>query len=243
MGFSVVFMSTASEINAESLSRIKSMCWLILQRRNIGLDIGGWPCAVRQIVRRGRLPLEAYSQIVLANDSVFGPLRPLDDIFRLMGARALDMWGITESQERARHVQSYFLVFQGRGVSFLADWLRRYRVVADREELISRYEVGLSLEARRAGLQSEALISSDMLSATTPCEAPQLGLAKSGINPVHAYWRRTLELGAPFIKRDLVVRSESGTGEHLPWRDAIGELMPSYPLSLIEKYLETSRMR
>ena len=240
MGFAVVFMSTAPKMEGASVNRIAPSCWLVLKRKNIGLDIGGWPCAARQIRRVGQLELAKYSQIVFANDSVFGPLKPLESIFRSMEDRTLDIWGITESHERVPHLQSYFLVFQNAGRAFLDNWLRKYQVVADREELIARYEIGLSVAAQRAGLRIGALISASMLVEPMPSETPQVGHAlPHGVNPVHAHWRRTLELGAPFIKRDLIVRSEVRVSEPLPWREAIAKLTPGYPLSLIEGYLET----
>ena len=72
--------------------------------------------------------MEQYDELALINDSVFGPVYPLEPIFNEMGDRDLDFWGITKHGEFKNidgltkngifpeHIQSYFFAFSNRMV-------------------------------------------------------------------------------------------------------------------------------
>jgi lipopolysaccharide biosynthesis protein len=47
------------------------MCGLILRRKNVGYDFGGFKDAIARIPDLGRL-----DSLLLANDSVYGPFHP-----------------------------------------------------------------------------------------------------------------------------------------------------------------------
>ncbi|NLB65390.1 MAG: hypothetical protein GX803_02850 [Lentisphaerae bacterium] len=96
-------------------------------RPNQGFDVGAWREALVQHVGRERL--KEYDELVLFNDSFFGPLYPFADIFNEMAGRGRDFWGLTVHGEtrgtglspyghRPRYLQTYFLVF---GSRLLAD--------------------------------------------------------------------------------------------------------------------------
>lgn len=90
----------------------------IFCRENAGFDAGGFKDALcRSIGWDGVL---GYDELVLANDSVFGPFRPMQGIFSEMDGRAADFWGLAKhgeyrggrEPEFSEHVQSYFLVIR-----------------------------------------------------------------------------------------------------------------------------------
>lgn len=120
----------------------------VVERANRGYDFGAW--------REGLLSVPdwaAFDRVIIANDSVVGPLKPVSQL--LAGASA-DVFGITTSKQSVPHVQSYFMVF-GRAVlrlpSFAAFW-RDMELVDDRAQVIERYELGLGRLVADAGLRA-----------------------------------------------------------------------------------------
>lgn len=249
LGLALVFVTTSERLSPDGLARIAPHCWLVAQRQNQGLDIGGWPCAVRKIEAVTGHALPALSRLVLVNDSVYGPLRSLQGVFDAMAARRLDLWGITDSIERQPHLQSYFLVFEGAGLAFFSRWLARFRFITDREELIGRYEVGLSVAARNAGLRIGALVSIDEICrridrnpASVAPGVHERYMARHGaLNPTHAFWRETLEMGSPFVKRDLL-RDYTRFDDGRPgWQAVLQDQAPDYPQALIAQPQQAPR--
>ena len=244
-GHAIVFITTAPRFEAAALQALAPLCWLVAQRRNIGLDIGGWPCAMRLYERQTRRRLADAARVLITNDSIFGPLQALPPLLEQMSAQGADVWGITESAERALHLQSYFLVFERRGPAFLAGWLRRFRFDPEREALIGRHEVGLSAAARGAGLrlaalQTHAALQSLVDAGTSGASAATLeryARRRGGINPTHYFWRAGLEhFGCPYIKRDLLRDFERFDDGGEPWAQVLARVAPDYPLALIEDY-------
>ena len=99
--------------------------------------------------------LSGYDQVIICNDSFVGPLTPYARILAAMDARDCDFWGMTQTDRRGRHAQSYFVAFRGacvRSAAFAAFW-RAMEPVNDRAEVITRYELGLSRTLQDAGFR------------------------------------------------------------------------------------------
>jgi len=91
----------------------------IVVRENEGFDAWGFKTGIEYI---GWDTIEQYDELVLMNDSVFGPIYPLQSIFDDMAEKELDFWGITKhgrfvktygkgNKEKVlpEHIQSYFI--------------------------------------------------------------------------------------------------------------------------------------
>ena len=88
----------------------------IFFRENVGFDAGGFKDALCNLI--GWETVFSYDELVLINDSMFGPFCPMREIFQGMSRRDVDFWGLTKHAERNRpnenrvqeHIQSFFLV-------------------------------------------------------------------------------------------------------------------------------------
>lgn len=88
----------------------------IIYRENIGFDAGGFKEALCKYI--GWDTVLEYDELVLVNDSFFGPFIPMKDVFSEMGNRNVDFWGLAKHgtyEENGNvkffeHIQSYFLV-------------------------------------------------------------------------------------------------------------------------------------
>lgn len=69
----------------------------VLERENKGFDIGAYRHVFEKHLRWS-LP-EDCSSVVLFNDTVFGPIAPIANMFDEMDAREIDFWGVTAHPE------------------------------------------------------------------------------------------------------------------------------------------------
>ncbi len=85
-------------------------------RENIGYDAGGFKDALCRFIGWERVL--SFDELVLVNDSFFGPFRPMTEVFDEMAKCPADFWGLskhgkytTEDMiEYPEHLQSFFLV-------------------------------------------------------------------------------------------------------------------------------------
>ncbi len=90
----------------------------IFYRENVGLDAGGFKDALCNLI--GWDELRRYDELILANDSFYGPFDDITGIFAEMESRHLDFWGLMQRGAGAygvtgrdpEHILSFFYVFQ-----------------------------------------------------------------------------------------------------------------------------------
>jgi lipopolysaccharide biosynthesis protein len=160
----------------------------VVRRPNIGYDFGSWATAL------DRFPAIATSpHVLLLNDSLVGPFQPIGHLLERFHQSAADVWGMTDTTQFRHHLQSYCLGFKGgtlREPSLSRFW-RAVRVESSREDVIWRYEIGLSQLLDREKFVSDAAI-------------PYWRVVGEKQNPTILGWRRLLDEGFPFVKRQLL---------------------------------------
>ena len=109
-------------LNEESIERLsKYSDYDIYFRDNIGFDAGAWRDVM---LDQGFEKLSEFDEVILFNDSFFGPIYPFKVMFDRMDNEDIDFWGITNHGEapnardlcpygyRPRYIQTYFLAFR-----------------------------------------------------------------------------------------------------------------------------------
>jgi hypothetical protein len=160
----------------------------VLRRPNIGYDFGSWATAL------DRYPdIAEGTHVLMLNDSLAGPFQPIDHLLEQFHLSAADVWGLTDTTQFGHHLQSYCLGFSGRCLleAPLARFWRNIRVEQSREGVIWRNEIGLSRLLDRERFVTEAAI-------------PFWRVVADGQNPTILGWRRLLDTGFPFVKRQLL---------------------------------------
>lgn len=146
---------TVCKLNAESYQALVSQGIEVTQRDNVGYDFVSYSVGLKT------LEIAAYDEIIICNDSVYGPFFELDSVFRYMKNVDCDFWGITESLEISRHIQSYFVVFRATVLS--DDVFRRFwsdvQVLADKNAIIAEYEIGMSQQFLESGFCASSYVS------------------------------------------------------------------------------------
>ena len=223
-GFSVLFVTNAGRLVPESLDALQSLCAGILIRRNKGYDFA----AMREGLRHFGLPRADTQMLLIANDSVYGPLRPLKELFARIDFGRADIWGATESWQARYHLQSYFLVAGPKAFhhpGWAAFWAQ-VRPVASKSWVISRYEVGFTQWMIRAGLTCAAIWPYvELTQAVAPESAAQDGGSGGTGDSMHDPFR--------LARRKSALRIRSAVVSHRPlnptsdlWRQL---LLAGYP--------------
>jgi rhamnosyltransferase len=188
----IVFVSTAQLPEAE-LAKIRPLVEQTLLKENVGLDFAMWQHAFE------RCDLADCDELILVNSSVVGPVFPLAPIVQQMSQDACDFWGMTDNTEFAWHLQSYFLVFKRRVLEsphFAAFW-RNVEPNQSKQQIIERYEVGLSKSLTERGFRGRAFAATQLW--TTGFQRWLMRYRKRS-NTTLWYPLELLNAGMPFVK-------------------------------------------
>lgn len=199
----------------------------LLVRENAGYDFMSWKTGLDHVG-----DWDTYDRLLICNDSVVGPLRPMPEILGVRAPRDVDFWGMTVSRELEPHVQSWFMVFERPVIlsGLLHGFWRAMQPVSDRYVVIRRYEIGLSRLLRTAGLQMgsylrptpwqtvraqaryrHALRARPDLARNVRRAAPsgrlrrwEQRLRRPAWNPGYVFWDAALTGGLPFVKIEIL---------------------------------------
>jgi lipopolysaccharide biosynthesis protein len=258
-GFSTVFISMADRIPEADWQAVRQLAALVVQRPNFGLDFGAWRDLLPEVLRRWSVPRE----LLLANDSILGPIHPLAPAIDAMRAGGDGLFGLTESLQGGPHLQSYMLL--ARGVPAVTDLMRfvqKLHVSHSKWLLVRMGEVRLSRWMRRRGHRVAALFGYDRLVAAMfadPEERRRLqavyrrlenfeqlstdaaitALHRWPLNPTHHLWRvLATRFGYPFLKTELIRRNPAHLLGVTEWQTLVPVDSPC-PLGVIEAHLAT----
>lgn len=190
-----------------------------ISRPNVGYDFCSWRAGIEALD-----PLKDIDELVCVNDSAYGPLfdiTPLLSDDRVAGA---DMWGMVLSEEgtlrRGRracpHVQSWFFAFRTPALMSPAfqDFWNSVEPLDSKDDLIDRYEIGMTEHFRRAGCRVAAIYDARKRGRGTIAETiHNLSLVhpvrsfrylrqsrRDRANPSEVFPERLLDAGVPFVK-------------------------------------------
>lgn len=98
-------------VQADGRKKLEKYTDEICIRENVGYDAGAYRHILIDYLQRDELI--AYDEVVLCNDTFFGPLESFEKIFTGMKERSCDFWGLYGYCNVVfAHIQSYFLVFR-----------------------------------------------------------------------------------------------------------------------------------
>lgn len=191
LNFSIILVST-SRLSAADIARLNSVCDDVIIRDNKGLDFASWSAG---FAKHGSA---IGGRLLLANDSVYGPIGSLGDALERLTRTAADFYGMVESVEIAPHLQSWFVLLQPwvvRAAALKAVLAQPFAAMT-RPQIVRAGEVGLSRQLMAAGFCYEALYRSGGVAGLPP---------RHGANPMLLHWRELLfDVGVPFLKIELL---------------------------------------
>lgn len=228
-GFAVVVLSTA-DLPAAEQAKLRQACAMLIMRENVGLDFGGWIEAFRRFS-----PIEA-ELLLLANDSVYGPLHDLSAFIDRLTSVPADFYGAVESWENGVHLQSWFLLLRPaayRSAAFAE--LMAEPVPADlpKIDIIRRYEMALMVRLAAGGLRHHAAFS--------PAQGGEVA-QRLTYNPSHLLWDVLVTRNRiPFVKIELLRDNPGNIGGLARWPRLVGKA--SAPAAIYAADLATRHAR
>lgn len=109
-------------VEEKGICELKQITNSVRVRENSGYDCGAYKQALIEYI--GWDELKEYDDIILLNDSCFGPIYPMEDVLKKMDNSQYDFWGITEQPvikagnytevKLPHHIQTYFLCISKR---------------------------------------------------------------------------------------------------------------------------------
>lgn len=223
-GYAPILISTARlHLAAETQEIAQAVLW----RSCPGYDFTSWKAAFEYYPS-----LYNARELLLTNDSIFGPMHSLAPLHQRMDTMPCDFWGLVFSREGVPHLQSYYLVFRKNTLcsQALKDFFLSVDTTEDKTEVVSRYELGLTHWLQRYSLRGGAYLAM----------AKEANDGDNG-SPIHIYWRELLrDWGIPFVKRD-VIADKNWWLPNEGWERNVADT--GYPVSLIKEYMQRTANR
>lgn len=201
-------------------AKIESYCKAVYCQRHGKYDFGSWQELINKI---GREKIEAYDELILANDSCYGPLFDLKDLFNEMNSRDCDFWGLSTAYRSHVHLQSYFLVFKRPVIksNLFYDFFNQVKPETKYNDVCANYEDRFTYTLNKAGFRFSSYIEySDVKH-----------------HPYQDVVAAIKERHFPFLKVKFFlggIRDQAGVAD---WRQVINEYT-DYPVKLIEEDLK-----
>lgn len=261
-GFAIVFISMAARIPEEDWQAVRGLCALLIQRENFGRDFGAWHDVMPEVRRRWPHP----DELMLANDSVLGPIHPLAPVIETMRAGGEGLFGLTASLQGGPHLQSYLLLTRGRmAAADLMMFLATLHVSHSKWLLVQMGEIQLGRWMRRRGHRVAAVFGYDRLvqaAVADPAERRRLMRSHAKLrdldrlpahkaeallhdwplNPTQHLWHvLATKFDGPFVKTELVLRNPG----RLPGVDGWPAVVPPdspCPLAMLQAHLEMMKV-
>jgi len=158
------------EIQQSSLNRLYRYADRIYIRENIGFDAGAYKDFFLKVIPK--YEWESYDEIVLMNDTFFGPIIPLEHIWSRFEAETIDFWGITRhpkgeygsGEELYSHIQAYFMVIGKRIIespSFLEFW-ENIPYPQNYQSAVIEFEIQFTNFFEKYGFNSKSLMDASL---------------------------------------------------------------------------------
>lgn len=224
----VVFVSCC-DLQEQELNKLD--CYKIAQIHN-EYDFGSYKRGFNFAKEKNLL--KNCDELIFANDSCYGPFKPLNKIFDKMSEKDCDFWGLTKNRIGFKklkngkvkdvycpHIQSYFVVL--RQNAFLSnefdEFINSVIYQENKNDVVLNYEIGLTKALEKTGFKSDYVVKD---------------FCKSN-NPTVFKWRKLYEKTEfPFVKCS-VLRLKNYLHTTIEgWKDLFNEKQ----IELIEKNLK-----
>lgn len=199
VGFDIIFISTSDTISDVDLDKLSKCCIKIINRENKGYDFYGWKTGLEKYPQ-----YKSHTGLLLANDSVVGPLFDIRDILIRLENCEADIIGMTNCFHFYPHLQSYFLYCK-KTVVLSEEFGRFFQNISVLElkiAIIRKYEVGFS-QFFSKHFRIAALYDLERVLAQVDYHKKPM----KWIEPTFHLWKPLVtDFKFPFLKKGLITR-------------------------------------
>jgi len=196
------------DLGQAARSMLHAACDLLIQRENSGLDVG----AQRAVLETLGSAVEEYDEILLTNDTWYGPIPSFGRVFERMNAQSAHFWGMTAHTAASPHpltrtgsvpyhVQSHWIAIR-RGMTASAAWGRYWEhlpPIRDYRDAVLLHESRFTEHFHALGFTSAAAFDADRY----PSENASLWMPE-----------QLLDDGCPILKRRVLFHPPLALDRH-----------------------------
>lgn len=169
----IIFVSN-SDLSKEELSKLDKYNIDINIRENKGLDAGAFKYVYDKYKREY---LSSFDELILLNDTFFGPFRPFKDIINDMGDRDIDFWGLTANFNSPdgtnhskdgyihSHIQTYFVAYRKNVLEsdFFNKYWSKYDINKNNsfEKVVNNHETYFTYSLEKQGFKWDTYVNLD----------------------------------------------------------------------------------
>lgn len=195
-----LYIVSNGELPNESKEKLHNFTQYVYIRENKGYDGGAYKDVLLNVI--GPSNYKKWDELLLVNDTFYGPFCPLSSLFDMAELSKCDVWGLYINGERERpdmymyeHIQAYFLVIKSRLLwdrKFEGFW-RNMKETNSYLSTIKNFEVAFSKYVVDNGFTYDALVNNTFL---------EKSYSKKAIDWTHFRPLELLEKNSfPIIKR------------------------------------------
>lgn len=166
--FSKLVVISNGALNEIAKNRLTQYADSLFVRENYGLDAAAYKAGLISFC--GWDEVETYDEVILINDTFYGPVHSFDDMFEEMSGRDLDFWGMSagyhalDGWNRVKygympdHIQTFFIAFRKKMVctnAFHDYWNNYDDTLNDFVSVVSQNEVILTKHFQDLGFHWE----------------------------------------------------------------------------------------
>lgn len=231
----IVFVSSAPLFPDEA-DKMEGLVTEVAWEPHREYDFGSYKRGRRIAEERGLLDPSVADELILCNDSCYGPVFPLSESFAEMASRNCDFWGFTTNNEQgSEHLQTYFMVFRRAVLDApaLGDFLDGVQELTGRNSVVVLYESKLTKTLCSAGFSFDSFVPRDFCEKVAP-----------GLSPSPVQWPLTTmsKFRMPLVKvKALSAESMEDAGKTLDYVRAVNPEAVSF--MSIREPLKSSRLR
>jgi hypothetical protein len=122
LGYSIVLVSNCP-LQKNDIPALQNLCLEVIERDNIGYDFGAYKDGILRYMEKLGSKFDELETLLIANDSVIGPIYDMSPMHAQMQAEDCDFWGMNDAYAHlttdiscitdvVSYVCSYFIVFK-----------------------------------------------------------------------------------------------------------------------------------
>jgi len=149
-GVDCVLFASDCDLRTAEVDKLPAGVKVVHASRHGEYDFGSWK---RCLATLSQSELARFDELILCNDSCYGPLFSLAPMFAHMEKVECDYWGVTQVRYWGGYYPSYFLVVRSKVLNDpdFGTFLKNVEQFSNKEDYCRRYEVGLNRFLEKQG--------------------------------------------------------------------------------------------
>lgn len=153
----IIFIADNPIIPTE-VDKIKDLVFYAQFKRHEEYDFGSYKRGYLYAEKMGFL--KKCNELVICNDSCYGPVYPFSEVFDTMNKKSCDFWGLIQNNDMDYHLQSWFYVFKKNVIEtgYISHFLSHVKKERNFWDVVMKYEFKLTQFLIDKGFKAEAFL-------------------------------------------------------------------------------------